>query len=914
MNFHNLKSLFQISIAGKICRAFGLLLLFLCFIAPRLQGPLLAEEPIASETEESSGHWPIQKVYADRVNALDTVEPARAPNGSNRVDAIDTADQVNTQETAETAHTWWVTFSNPGSLQPEPVSSNGWHPVTVPGYLTDVPGYSDSVSEMWYLKRFRIEGDLEHSLSLRLGRIDDRDQVYVNGKPIGTTGKWDSAVPVAYDKIRIYEIPPGVLVQGENTILVKVQGYFPGLNGIVRGRTEIGPTREIVESLRDEDYRELIFLTGYFTAGSYFLFLFLRRRQNRENLIFGLFIYGFVLRQLIRTELRFEMDISFLEFKRLEFILTYLLFIAFLYFVRVYFELARTKLQKVMDILSLVFSAIMVLLSGHVMLSDDVNQWWTLQSQIGQGIWLLMLVQVIFFQVKAGLSGNRDGYYMLGGMIFVMIGFFADLAVSNGLLNIPPLFSYFFAAFIFSLALILANRFVRLHRRVEDLNANLERKVVDRTEKLNTTLEEVQELKEKQDGDYFLTSLLMNPLGGHWARSDSLDMETLLEQKKKFHFRKWDSEIGGDLVALYDIILRGEKYSVFLNADAMGKSMQGAGGAIVVGTVFKSLVSRTQVVHQASEKSPEQWLNECFQELQSVFLGFDGHMLISAVVGLVHDASGTVYFFNAEHPATVLYEDQKAIHLADIDTDIRKIGIEVPEGAFRVLVHKLLPGQVLIMGSDGRDDLLMGTTEEGQRIINEDENLFLRIVEQAEGQLDGIRDILQSRGELTDDLSLIRLEYLEDAPRTSDPGLPSSIKEHIDAGDYAQAYRELEGIPWDYPSALQAGVWLTGKLKDYNTSAMLARRLVALDPTDSLALFRCSHALKRTGRLEDAIDYGERCRLRLPDHARNLTNLADCYRLKGNHDRAIQLANRALNLDHELEAARQILERTTARV
>ena len=887
MNSCNLKSLIlPIDFASAFPSSIRIIFLLALSIA-HSSGALMAESP-TDDDRYSDSKFAVQTVDAGTINNLDT--------------------DISNKE-----HTWWVSFIDPGTHEPVPVTE-AWHPVTVPGYLTEVPGYSDSIGEMWYLKRFRIEGDLQHSLSLRLGRIDDRDQVFLNGKLIGATGEWDATVPVAYDEIRIYEIPPGLLRKGNNTLLVRVQGYFPGLNGLVRGRTEIGPTRDIVETLRDEDYRELIFLTGYFTAGSYFLFLFLRRRQNRENLIFGLFIYGFVLRQLIRTELRFELDVPFLEFKRLEFVLTYLLFIAFLYFVRVYFELARTKLQKVMDILSIVFSAIMVFLSGHVLVLDDVNQWWTMQSNIGQGIWLLMLVQVIFFQIKAGLAGNRDGYYMLGGMIFVMIGFFADLAVSNGLLNIPPLFSYFFAAFIFSLALILANRFVRLHRRVEDLNANLERKVEDRTEKLNNTLQEVQELKEKQDGDYFLTSLLMNPLGGNWAQSDSLDLDTLLVQKKKFHFRKWDSEIGGDLVALYDIVLRGQKYSVFLNADAMGKSMQGAGGAIVVGTVFKSLVSRTQVVHQASEKSPEQWLNECFQELQSVFLGFDGHMLISAVVGLVHDESGTVYFFNAEHPATVLYEDQKATLLADLDTDIRKIGIEVPDGSFRVLVHRLQPGQVLIMGSDGRDDLLMGTTEEGQRIINEDEELFLRIVEEANGSLDGIREILQKRGELTDDLSLIRLEYIEDAPSRQDPGLPLSIKEKIDAGDLEAAYTELEGIPWEHPSALQAGVWLTGKLKDYNTSAMLARRLVQMDPTDSLALFRCSLALKRTGRLDDAIDFGERCRMRLPDHARNLTNLADCYRLKGNMERAKQLANRALGLDAELQAAKQILERAESRV
>ncbi|MCB1139342.1 MAG: SpoIIE family protein phosphatase, partial [Leptospiraceae bacterium] len=438
---------------------------------------------------------------------------------------------------------------------------------------------------------------------------------------------------------------------------------------------------------------------------------------------------------------------------------------------------------------------------------------------------------------------------------------------------------------------------------------NLEKKVEDRTEKLNSTLGEVRLLKEKQDGDYFLTSLLMNPLGGNWASGHDLDTNILLEQKKKFHFRKWDSEIGGDLVALYDIELRSKKYTVFLNADAMGKSMQGAGGAIVVGTVFKSMVTRTQVVASASEKSPEQWLNECFLELQSVFLGFDGHMLISAVLGLVHDETGTVYYINAEHPATVLYAGGQARFMDDLDFGLRKIGIDLEDSQFRVLVHKLEPGQVLIMGSDGRDDLLLGESEEGQRIINEDEKLFLRIVEQAAGDLDEIRDRLLERGELTDDLSLVRIAYTADVPALKDTGIPASVKSLVDAGHYEQAYEEIQKLAWDAPSVLQAAAWLAGKLNDYDTSAMLYRRLVQMDPAAALHLFRCSLACKKAGRMKEAIDYGERCRLRMPDHARNLANLADCYRLMGQTERSSLLARRALSMEPELAAARTILER-----
>lgn len=52
-----------------------------------------------------------------------------------------------------------------------------------------------------------------------------------------------------------------------------------------------------------------------------------------------------------------------------------------------------------------------------------------------------------------------------------------------------------------------------------------------------------------------------------------------------------------------------------MNGDAMGKSIQGAGGALVLGTVFNTILTRSSIsLHQ--NKKPEKWLEEAFLELQ----------------------------------------------------------------------------------------------------------------------------------------------------------------------------------------------------------------------------------------------------------------------------------------------------------
>lgn len=79
---------------------------------------------------------------------------------------------------------------------------------------------------------------------------------------------------------------------------------------------------------------------------------------------------------------------------------------------------------------------------------------------------------------------------------------------------------------------ILANRFLKVHNQVEELNLNLDRKVKERTSRLQDTLNQIRELKIHQDGDYFLTSLILDPLNRYNVRNDFIAVEGFSRQKK----------------------------------------------------------------------------------------------------------------------------------------------------------------------------------------------------------------------------------------------------------------------------------------------------------------------------------------------------------------------------------------------
>jgi len=307
---------------------------------------------------------------------------------------------------------------------------------------------------------------------------------------------------------------------------------------------------------------------------------------------------------------------------------------------------------------------------------------------------------------------------------------------------------------------LLARNFNSMTERIRDVLENLEEKVAERTRELQKTLDRVQALKEQQDGDYFLTARIIKPLVHNRVRSASVKLSAYMKQKQQFKFRNRESELGGDICISDRMKLRGERYAVFLNADAMGKSVQGSGGAIVIGIVFNSLLRQTKEGKTFQQLTPDLWLKYCYKEVQNSFVQFDGSMYISATIGLINETTGQFYFINAEHPWTVLYRDKQAAFVEE-ELEIHKFGmpLNAPPKTIHVRQLQLEDGDILIAGSDGKDDLAIGVDEENERVINEDETNFLRLVEQADGNLDDIVNRIYNFGEPTDDISLIHVEF-----------------------------------------------------------------------------------------------------------------------------------------------------------
>lgn len=453
--------------------------------------------------------------------------------------------------------------------------------------------------------------------------------------------------------------------------------------------------------------------------------------------------------------------------------------------------------------------------------------------------------------------------------------------------------------------------------RLQQYAEQLEHKVQERTQELQNTLQDVQTLKSQQDGDYFLTTLLLKPLGVNEVNSTFIGIESVVRQKKKFEFRHWSKDIGGDINISHIIELEGRRHIAFINGDAMGKSIQGAGGALVLGSVFHTIIERTQATYAMQQLSPERWLKNVFIELHRVFESFDGSMLVSGFFGLIDEHTGLMYHILAEHPRAVILRDGKAAFI-EHDKMLRKLGTSGVEGTLSIATTQLEPNDILIVGSDGRDDLILGYDEHGGRIINEDENLFLRIVEQTAGNIEEMVKKLEATGEIMDDLSLMRIErYSEEHAKSyayDYSGVLDGVKRDLKMGKTDAAVARIEAyLKQDafYPEAVKNLAQIYYQAKNYEKAAQYAQDYLWLKPADAHFVYFASLCFRRIKDYRKSIDLSERLRLREIPLAKNLALLTDLHIRIGNIKRAESMLAELLQLEPDF-ASIEILKKKIA--
>lgn len=395
-------------------------------------------------------------------------------------------------------------------------------------------------------------------------------------------------------------------------------------------------------------------------------------------------------------------------------------------------------------------------------------------------------------------------------------------------------------------------------------------------QKLSESLQKVSELKSQQDGDYYLTSLLVSPLIINHVKSPNVTVEFFIRQKKQFHFNNTEGEIGGDFCAAEFIALQGRRYVALMNADAMGKSIQGAGGALVVGTILHLLFERTRIMENYRSMLPERWLKNAYAELRAAFETLDGRMQISFILALYDEHTGAIYQINAEHPMAIRVHDGDPQFIVASQVGA-KLGSGREADFLKIDLLQLETGDAIYFGSDGKDDILLA--DDGhEQTFNHDETFFLHKISESKGDLEEIFRNSANVGTIIDDYSLLKLQV---------KFIPAR------AADQQKILRDEVATLGDAPAATVIDATYFRKamkrlmaVQDYAHTFALAEVAVREYPLDESFVLAAAYSARKIGLHERAIDYGESLVLRGSENPQVFLTLARCYLANGQIQRS----------------------------
>lgn len=166
--------------------------------------------------------------------------------------------------------TWKFSIGDNMSFAKPNYNDADWERIYVPSSW-QMEGFRRYNGYAWYRTTFEIEFTKDELLYLELGRVDDADEVYVNGRLVGSTGGFPPEYFTAYSVNRTYQIPTEYLIAGKKNVIA-VRVYDEGGEGGILGKNNMG-----IYSY--ENYYE----TGYPLVGNWKFHLMDDAKWSRED-------------------------------------------------------------------------------------------------------------------------------------------------------------------------------------------------------------------------------------------------------------------------------------------------------------------------------------------------------------------------------------------------------------------------------------------------------------------------------------------------------------------------------------------------------------------------------------------------------------------------------------------------------
>ncbi|MEP0774121.1 MAG: diguanylate cyclase [Acidobacteriota bacterium] len=166
---------------------------------------------------------------------------------------------------------------------------HAWQPIQVPGcWQKGAPG---SRGHAWYVARLFVPSSLaDTELGLDLGVVADADEVFLNGRLIGTRGAFPPRPARLVPTPRLYRLPRISLRYGELNELVVHAYSTAGCSGLLGPPPRVAGYRQLLHAHIQRDLLLSSVAAMLLTLAVLHLALFAAQREDTANLLLGIFL------------------------------------------------------------------------------------------------------------------------------------------------------------------------------------------------------------------------------------------------------------------------------------------------------------------------------------------------------------------------------------------------------------------------------------------------------------------------------------------------------------------------------------------------------------------------------------------------------------------------------------------------
>ncbi len=626
---------------------------------------------------------------------------------------------------------------------------------------------------LWLKAKFLIPGEtLKENLPILIQKFQWEKEIYLNGNLIHRDIEYDSLHWNHRGKSELFSVP-GVYLNDdlENSILVKL--YFEGdihiPSDLIVGEEKVLSILHFYSSLMERYVP--IGLAVYFFLMSIFHFrLFFLRNKDFEHLYISLSLFLFSISSLYlwgQLGIFLGIPVNYALISKMEFLFYYYA-IFFLY--KIIFLKTKISISISENIIIEIYtiaSTILFLLSGY-----------GIENLVPYSIKNLLPLPIILTFVGNIFRGTSQKIkfcqYLYPFSFLIILSFSYDLFtlfMKNSEIN----YGYFsLSGFIFIISIYkLLETHTKLNK-IENKLVYLESNLKEKTNLSYTLQQEIDLSNQSLNAEFYIASLLSEPIVKMSDNSDNFLTNVFIEQKKSFLFKSKLISLGGDLCITKKLFFPNEStnYFFYCNGDATGKSLKGSIGALVAFIFFQ--IEFAKVI----DKSPEIYLSELLQNLNQLFKIFTGNMYLSLSAGLISEDTGELYYSIAGHPKNILYSEGKVDYLPEYQENL----IGNFSDTIKIFRYTFHINDILYISSDGRESLELGGIYGGA--VSETEKLFLKVIEKSEGDFDFLIQEIKNFGKFFDDFSVIQIKCTNLINSQRDLFFKDTFENRIKADNY----------------------------------------------------------------------------------------------------------------------------------